>query len=110
MKQTARQTEAYDLAKGTLGREGEVGRLASQAQSIVPTILKCSTAARGTLACTTSTIAHVNATHPRPELDVVSVLFCLRTYHLCTSVVSVEESSVARKRVWTYEAPFGATA
>ena len=83
MKQTARQTEAYDLAKGTLGREGEVGRLASQAQSIVPTILKCSTAARGTLACTTSTIAHVNATHPRPELDVVSVLFCLRTYHLC---------------------------
>ena len=74
MKQTARQTEAYDLAKGTLGREGEVGRLASQAQSIVPTILKCSTAARGTLACTTSTIAHVNATHPRPELDVVSVL------------------------------------
>ena len=82
MKQTARQTEAYDLAKGTLGREGEVGRLASQAQSIVPTILKCSTAARGTLACTTSTIAHVNATHPRPELDVVSVLFCLRTYHL----------------------------
>ena len=74
------------MAKGTLGREGEVGRLASQAQSIVPTILKCSTAARGTLACTTSTIAHVNATHPRPELDVVSVLFCLRTYHLCTSV------------------------
>ena len=83
MKQTARQTEAYDLAKGTLGREGEVGRLPSQAQCIVPTILKCSTAARGTLACTTSTIAHVNATHPRPELDVVSVLFCLRTYHLC---------------------------
>ena len=33
--------------------------------------------------CPTSTIAHVNATHPRPELDVVSVLFCLRTYHLC---------------------------
>ena len=74
MKQTVRQTEAYDLAKGTLGREGEVGRLPSQAQCIVPTILKCSTAARGTLACTTSTIAHVNATHPRPELDVVSVL------------------------------------
>ena len=36
-----------------LGCEGEVGRLASQAQS---------------------TIAHVNTTHPRPELDVVSVL------------------------------------
>ena len=49
MKQTARQTEAYDLAKGTLGREGEVGRLASQAQSIVATIPRCSTAARGNL-------------------------------------------------------------
>ena len=33
--------------------------------------------------CSIFTIAHVNATHPRPELDVVSVLFCLRTYHLC---------------------------
>ena len=97
MKQTARQTEAYDLAKGTLGREGEVGRLPSQAQCIVPTILKCSTAARGTLACTTSTIAHVNATHPRPELDVVSVLFCLRTYHLCEfrSSVLIEFRSCA---------------
>ena len=74
MKQTARQTEAYDLAKGTLGREGEVGRLPSQAQCIAATIPRCSTAARGTSACLTSTIAHVNTTHPRPELDVVSVL------------------------------------
>ena len=33
-----------------------------------------STAARGTSVCPTFTIAHVNATHPSPELDVVSVL------------------------------------
>ena len=46
----------------------------SQAQSIAATIPRCSTAARGTPACLTSTIAHVNTTHPRPELDVVSVL------------------------------------
>ena len=91
MKQTARQTEAYDLAKGTLGREGEVGRLASQAQSIVATDSQTSlrmaesrhrsTAARGTSVCRTFTIAHVNAALLRKELDVVSV--CLRTYHLC---------------------------
>ena len=48
--------------------------MASQAQSIAATIPRCSTAARGTPACLTSTIAHVNTTHPRPELDVVSVL------------------------------------
>ena len=60
-----------------------------------------STAARGTLACTTSTIAHVNATHPRPELDVVSVFVLSKTYHLCMSeAVSTLAVTFERLRVY----------
>ena len=75
MKQTVRQTEAYDLAWGTLGLMGEAGRAMRSAQFAVaadPVLILPQRAE--TIVCWIFTIAHVNATHPSSELDVVSVL------------------------------------
>ena len=47
--------------------------------------------------CPTFTIAHVNATHPRTELDVVSV-FCLRSKNL-SPVCAPTRRGVAVQRV-----------
>ena len=48
--------------------------MASQAQSKVATIPSILPQRAETSVCPTFTIAHVNATHPSSELDVVSVL------------------------------------
>ena len=66
------------MARGTRTQGGRRTRICACATLRSRPTSCDSTAARGTSLCSIFTIAHVNATHPRPELDVVSVLFCLK--------------------------------